>query len=245
MLPALVCWWEARGGLILLYSRIVIGGRERLLYKRGMRFVTDILRIPGSGTLVAVDVMLTGNSVGGTLWTDTLFIAPMLHSSPRLQKHGQSGEFFWKEDCEVVGTSISAACSEFEVSPVPAVDLTEQDLASLLPQLEELDESRQRYVRTLLWWRANDTVRYEKPKIPFQEFSELHQRNLNDLRSMPVEDDESRIVAAEASRELGMFEDAADLLRGPFKKPYPILQVIQSAVDEGEQRLLRVFQGFY
>ncbi len=85
-----------------------------------------------------------------------------------------------------------------------------------------MSEAKVRHLRRILWWSVNDVRRmafeidHDYREI---EFSGRQLENLKLLFEMldPTDADD-RIMMAEIKRELGEFEQAKELLEGPFHK---------------------------
>jgi hypothetical protein len=188
--------------------------------------LNKILRIPGTGNLVKISTIGSGNTFGARWWTDGKMDAPMMPDDPWLRRHPGNGEMFWCDECEEIATEKPWG-EKSQYSDVPfAEGAAESDLQA---QLESgtLSGDQERYVRTRLWWIWNDPARNSDEPIERPAGFESNLRRLVELLGDGDGDgdDDSRLMAAEALRQLGDHERASDLLNYPFPDEF------QTAVD--------------
>jgi hypothetical protein len=174
-----------------------------------------ILRTTQTGSLVKIEALNSGNSSGARFWTDGKCIAPRMPDNPWLRRHPDSGELFWTDECEEIGTEVPwGETSEFPGVPFanePSLEDLRQALADGLVSSEE----KERYVRMRLWWATNDPVRLGQPDT-LKDAGNLQ-------KLLPLLDESNanqRLSAAEVCRELGDFDRAARLLDFAFPRAY-------------------------
>jgi hypothetical protein len=178
----------------------------------------QILRLPTSGKLVKITTLLSGNTFGAQFWTDGKREAPMLPDSPWLRCHPEGREFFWTDECEEVGEE-DAWGKTSQYGDVPyAEDPELDDYRRALTSLPGLPREKEQYLRMRYWWAANDPVRRGEIAQPT---ADGYRENLERLISLlDVTAPNSRLMAAEATRQLGDFEQAASLLQFDFGGDY-------------------------
>ena len=136
----------------------------------------------------------------------------MLPDESLLRKHPTEGVLFWADKCKKIGTL------EFDGDPkreerwkdVPYdEEPTEQDYFSALESGIAVTEEKIRYLRMRLWWAGNDPIRESGAGT----LTEPHLDNLSRLALLLTENEpDQRLMQAEAYRELGRFENAAECL---------------------------------
>lgn len=174
-----------------------------------------ILKTTQSGSLVKIESLNSGNTIGARFWTDGKCVAPMMPDTPWLRRHPVSGELFWTDECDEVATEVPWGDSN-EFPGVPfAAEPTLEDYRHTLEAGLAATPEKERYVRMRLWWATNDPVRQG-------ENQSLKDRdNLQKLLLLLDESNANqRLTAAEICRELGEFDRAATLLEFAYPRGY-------------------------
>ncbi|MEX0287788.1 MAG: hypothetical protein AB3N14_01655 [Flavobacteriaceae bacterium] len=186
-----------------------------------------ILKNKTSGNLVRISTILSGNTFGARSWTDGKIDAPMWPDYPLFRRNPNTGETFWCEDCEEVGSSWGKNDTFSEV-PHAEEALEAEYLAEIAQP--NLDTTRERYLRIRLWWLWNNGQRGdENLKNPARFYFNL--KKLVPL--LDLKDDGLRIMAAEALREMGEHEWAAELLNYQFdEEKAPVADCIRALNQE-------------
>jgi hypothetical protein len=152
----------------------------------------------------------TANTFGAVQWSDAKIEAPMAPTTPRLVKCPHCSWLLWLTEAPL------AYPPEANPSRVRYLLPTEDDLFRALGPSVAATEDKLRYVRTDLWWRANDTHRKTPPRKK-AVFPDQHRQNMIALFGMLSRDvGRECIMKAEIARELGWFAEATDLLTTPF-----------------------------
>lgn len=138
-------------------------------------------------------------------------------------------QFFWVEDAEVLGQLDDSPFQSEDLQVIPADSIPpDRDLPVLQPSelLEALEvgvasgEDQERYLRQLVWWRANHPVRESvKEEVPHEPagHSQSVQASLTAmLEQLDPENPQDRLARAEALRELRRFPEAIEVLEASF-----------------------------
>lgn len=195
-----------------------------------------ILKIPRSGTLVKIATICTGNTFGAQYWTDGKREAPMLPDEPWLRRQPQTGELFWRDECEEVAVEPewkeSAAYPSVPYAKEPGLDDYRRALLCGVASTPE----KQQYVLIRFWWAANDPVRHgEASASSLPDFRE----RLLQLRSLlDTTNPNQRLMSAEAARQLGDFAAAGELMNFQFPEDYSrAVALITKLIREGNSTL--------
>ena len=161
---------------------------------------SSLLRCPHCGAKKEVLQLMSGNTFGSTLWSDTKHIAPMLPQVSYIQRCPSCGKYFFYKQEVKAGKSNSYGGD--------TGDLPLEYLKEALTQLQPTggDESTLRFY---ILWAFND--RYgdmEQSDIPSEEW-EYHLDNVHHLLQMDI----NAMVRAELHREIGDFEQAIQILQ--------------------------------
>ena len=161
---------------------------------------SSLLRCPHCGAKKEVLQLMSGNTIGATLWSDAKQIAPMLPRVSHIQRCPTCGKYFFYTQEVKVGTS---DCYGGGTGDLP-LEYLKQALDQLQPTGD--DESALRFY---ILWAFND--RYgdmEQSDIPVDEW-EYHVDNVHHLVRMDIDS----MFRAELYREIGDFEQAIQVLQ--------------------------------
>jgi hypothetical protein len=160
---------------------------------------------PVCTTVLARGSLLSGNTIGAQLFSDSKQIAPMLPEFPVVSKCPNCQKIFWlNNDNETEDTG------NREVAE--ARFLTINDYLALLayPDFDARDEF---FVREQIWWAFNDRVRNGKPLFNTVAEELIWSENAQRLiELLDIDDIDQRIMQAELYRNLGKFEECQQLL---------------------------------
>ena len=158
-----------------------------------------LLHCPHCGALKEVLQLMSGNTFGATLWSDTKHIAPMLPRVSYIQRCPSCGKYFFYSQNVKAGSSNSYGGGSGE--------LPLEYLKEALIQIQPTGNDEQS-LRFYILWAFND--RYgdkEISEIPAEEW-EYHMDNIQHLLQMDID----TLARAELYREMGNFEQAIQLL---------------------------------
>ena len=203
---------------------------------------TEILKKPETGSLIKVSTIGSGNTFGARFWSDGKMEAPMLPEDLPVVRHPETGETFWREEeCVVIATEDpwenDPKCAEVTYGE----ELREDDIIEELKS-DDIDLEQEKYLRIRLWWRWNDPVREGNEELARpSDFV----RNLRELIEFLFEDeDNDRLMMAEAWRQLGKHKAAADLLAYQFPEEFGLaVDTIRSANEKCETLVVEVVDG--
>lgn len=160
----------------------------------------SLLRCPHCGAKKEVLQLMSGNTCGSTLWSDTKHIAPMLPRVSYIQRCPSCGKYFFYTQEVEAGTSDRYS---FQTGDLPL-----EYLKQALTQLQPIGDDEY-LLRFYILWAFND--RYgdmEQSDIPDEEW-EYHMDNIRHLLQMNID----TMLRAELYREIGDFEQAIQILQ--------------------------------
>lgn len=177
-----------------------------------------IIRKCGScGRRIAQEQYLSGNTFGARFWTDGRTVAPMLPDELKLVKCPFCSSLIWIDEQRTVGeidplgeeTDLPGLFGDAQYASEPSLD----DYLGFL-SVRVRGKRKAKYLRLRAWWAGNDRRREGGEAVPM---TEAEKANLVALLPLLCErEGQDRLLKAEASRELGMFEEAAALLAARF-----------------------------
>jgi hypothetical protein len=193
-----------------------------------------VLKTRKGGSLVKIATITSGNTLGARYWTDGKCEAPMLPENPWLRKHPTTGEMFWSNECEEVAEEDPWG-EEYADVPFAAAPTLPDYQSALAAGLGD-SPKKERYLRTHAWWAANDAVRHDGGGAPD---TTADGENLKALVAMlDLGDPNQRLMAAEAWRELGAFDECLELLRFEFPQPYmKAVELIRRLAQERNKKV--------
>ncbi len=202
---------------------------------------TLIMKAPGCVKPVKFATIASGNNFGATYWTDGKQEAPMLPDEPWLRVSPAEKVIFWSDECEEIGQIgyFSQADENHEWNDlVYAEEPSEDDYFRALQSGIAGTPDKERYIRMRLWWQASDPFRQGRPSL----FSEAQRNNLQHFESILSDDDDNqRLMKAEALRQLSRFEDALRLLDGDFPEGYAhAVSRIRDLAAKGESNVAKL-----
>jgi hypothetical protein len=159
-----------------------------------------LLRCPHCGAKKEILQLMSGNTFGSTLWSDTKHIAPMLPRVSHIQRCPTCGKYFFRTQDVMAGRSDRYGGGTGDLP----LEYLKQALAQLHPTGD--DESALRFY---ILWAFNDRYgNMEQSDIPSEEW-EYHLDNVHHLLQMDI----NAMVRAELHREIGDFEQATQILQ--------------------------------
>jgi hypothetical protein len=180
---------------------------------------TIIRKCSACGRHIAQYTIGSGNTFGARFWTDGKRDAPMLPDQPWLVKCPHCSTLVWIDEQKQVGEiepwGPRGETSERFKDARPASEPTLTEYTAFL-SAGVRDEKKERYVRLRTWWAGNDARREGGRPTPMTDIEAANLRSF--LTLLNDQEDNDRIMKAEALRELGMFEDAEALLATRFEE---------------------------
>jgi hypothetical protein len=186
-----------------------------------MLFGPDIIKqCPLCNNYFAEASLRSGNTFGAIYWTDGKREAPSLPNFPALVKCPHCDAFLWREDVAENQGTISLA------GILPYKQLNILDMLKALQSGIASTPSQMRYLRTRLWWAANDRHRNIGKSLMSRtedkgmySHEEALRANMNMLAALLSDTSpEERIMKAELMREMGQFGEVARLLAFSFPR---------------------------
>lgn len=161
---------------------------------------STLLHCPHCGAKKEILQLISGNTIGATLWSDAKQIAPMLPRVSHIQRCPTCGNYFFRTKDIVAGTSDRYGGG---IDDLP-LEYLKQALIQLQPTGDD-----EHILRINILWAFND--RYgdmEQSDIPAAEW-EYHVDNVHHLVQMDID----AFLRAELFREIGDFDQAIQLLQ--------------------------------
>lgn len=159
-----------------------------------------LLRCPHCSALKEVLQLMSGNTIGATLWSDARQIAPMLPRVSYIQRCPTCGKYFFRTKDVMAGTSNNYGGG--------TGDLPLEYLKQALTQLQPTGND-EHILRINILWAFNDRYgNMEQSDIPIEEW-EYHVDNVHHLVQMDID----ALLRAELYREIGDFEQAIQILQ--------------------------------
>ena len=189
------------------------------------------------GRPIEIVPLLSGNTLGGTLWSDGYMDTPQLPEQPLLARC---------RGCNQIVCLADLASVELQDRPSGDSEhgylvLGVEDFRELLTALDDVSQEYQAYVRIKFWHLSNDRRRHDKPDLPL---AAEERGNLLSLLELLGNDDASRLMKAEIYRELGEFELSAAILTEPFSERLDALVMkLAQLVAAQNKQLAVVFSG--
>ena len=190
-----------------------------------------LLRCPHCGALKEVLQLMSGNTIGATLWSDGKKNAPMLPRVSRIQRCPTCGKYFFFSLDVKAGTSNNYGGGTGDLP----LEYLKQALTQLQPTGNE-----EHILRINILWAFND--RYgdmEQSDIPIEEWV-YHVDNVHHLVQMDID----ALLRAEFFREIGDFDNAIQILETlevTNDKTDLHNQMIQQAYRQAKQHNRKVF----
>jgi hypothetical protein len=201
-----------------------------------------IIQCPNSDRVVKKATLMSGNTLGGRVWSDGYVVYPMLPRSPEITRCGDDGPFFWVSDAKELG--------EIDDSNVPD-EWKQAKYIRFLTEAEYLEaiemgrtQEEKLYLRLLAWRAANDPLRQnEAQHSPFLPGSKAR-KNLEQLvKLLSVTEPNQRLLKTEALRQLGRFEEALKILQAPFPKEFTkVVDWMRRLVKERDSLVRELFK---
>ncbi len=185
---------------------------------------------------VAIIPLLSGNPIGGTLWSDGYMDAPQLPEQKLLGKCAHCGEISCLPELQDYADPAAvdnAADHAFE-------PLTLDDYLMLVGHIDLIDASYHLYVRLKCWQLSNHPRRQADSERPL---SESEKENLQQMLMLFGDDEPDRLLKAEVFRQLGDFERAENALLGPFhSQAGDIVLRLRELVRQRQSQLAVIFR---
>jgi hypothetical protein len=167
--------------------------------------------------LIKEYTIMSGNTIGATFWTDGKCDAEMLPDQPSVVKCPYCQKLLWIDDLKNIEQEMTSKNKQVYKKAKDYLSPLFSDFASELKK-NNLTKDQEIYLRIRSWWAGNDTRRKPKNK---PDLSDAERDNLMALEKLlDLSKDNDRIMIAEIKRELGLFEDAEQVLSESFEDQY-------------------------
>ena len=189
------------------------------------------------GRAIGIVPLLSGNALGGTLWSDGYLQASQLPEQALLGRCRGCGEIVCLVDLRPLPPPDEPGKGE-DYTFLP---LTLDDFAGLLANLDGVSENFHAYLRIKFWQLSNDRRRRGETEAPL---SEQERENLLSLLELLGTEEPDRLMKAEICRQLEDFDRAEELLAAPFdERISPVVERMQRLVQQRNHRLVKILSG--
>ncbi len=201
------------------------------------------------GALAHYRTLDSGNTMGAVTWTDGRQSAPMLAEPPAVVRCHACAKGYWLADAEIGVVERDFRAKE----PVPeawktAPEVNEPSAGDYLLAIEAglaKDEAQEKWLRTLAWWRANDSARewrFAAESTPASP--DGFRRNLLRLIDLLTDDtDDDRLVRAEGLREMGKFAAGEQALQEVSTELGWVVEQLRSYCAAKDAHVYRLERG--
>jgi len=188
-----------------------------------------VVRCPLCNALGSYETQISGNSFGGTYYTDGKAVLPMAMHVPSVVQCTACSRPFWRELATEVGEFDPWSRSDLDEDGLPIdpafraaprlIEPTEEQYLTGLNDLITSVSNEELLIRLLAWWRGNDRYRDDDQEPEASDsptLVALRKSNVDGLlRLLPEEDatDHSKaLIRAEVLRQMGEFDKALAVL---------------------------------
>jgi Leucine-rich repeat (LRR) protein len=184
-----------------------------------------IIQCPDSSDVVKESTLISGNTRGGTQWSDGYSYYPMLPRSPAITRCGDKGKFFWISEANQLGEIDRWKTQEDNIIPTEWKEaeyvrwLTEEEYLEAIATGLGNTREKMLHLRMEAWWSANSASRLYPLLQKFIKRALSKRKSLQEIIKQPSleqgEDelfpfiirDYPEIIKAEFLRQLGRFEE--------------------------------------
>jgi hypothetical protein len=204
----------------------------------------NIISCPYCNGLAKYGSLVSGNTFGATLWTDGRRITPMLPHPTPVVKCEICSECYWLSKAKEIGAINNIWDEKNEKtnpdweSALNIIEPTEEEYYVAIEKGIASDESEELEIRTFTWWKRNDKFRNDSKNL-ICSIEGVAAENLQLLiQLLDKEDDNSRLMKAEAHRELGCFKEAKKTLNlVTSDRLFSIVQQMINLCDDNDNRV--------
>jgi len=174
-----------------------------------------IYECPKCSNLLKKGSIMSGNTIGSTLYSDGKMIAPMLPEFPNLTKCKKCDTILWLSEMKEVGTCESNdKCKKEWVNADWAEFLDVVDLFRFLElDIVKNNKEKERIIRQQIWWTFNGRLRNNKEIFVKENDEVLFKQNCYRLIELfDTTDINQKIMTAELRRNLGEFDMCMEIV---------------------------------
>jgi hypothetical protein len=160
---------------------------------------------------ISIIPLISGNPIGGELWSDGYMEAPQLPEQQLLGRCPHCGEIVCIPELSDYSNPVTLDQNQDYAFKLLALE----DYALMLEHLEHIDDEYHLYLRIKFWQMCNHPRRNAETELPL---SKEEIANLESLLALLGNDDSDRLLKADILRQLGEFERARRVLSDPFQQ---------------------------
>jgi hypothetical protein len=200
----------------------------------------EVLQCPSCGAKYLKQTLISGNTFGGMFFSDGNHHFPMLPHQPQFICCGNCHAFFWLKD---------VPSKEHQRNYEPGGYNEDDDLPYVhSPSAAEFegaiaknlfrDAEEEEYLRMQLWWHLNNKFRSGQYRIE-EELPLSYDENLTKLLVLrQASNPDDFLTLAEINREMGLFEEALELLKGVKEKRLkPVVSQFREKVRKKDRQV--------
>jgi hypothetical protein len=172
---------------------------------------TEIIECPHCQSLNLRKIYLSWNNIGIEIWSDFRYFGKGVPEIHALVKCHNCQQFFWMNELEEIAdydkndpAHISAA--------YPLIPEMQDYMDALQISLDDTKD-KERYVRKWIWWTYNDGFR-NGPLYKHKISNEIRENLAQYTRLLDTNDQDDKLILAEAYRELESFAESLEVLNG-------------------------------
>lgn len=165
--------------------------------------------------LISRGSLVSGNTLGGKLYSDGKNIAPMLPEFPDLVRCGSCNTFLWLSKLTEIGTRSwdnegNHNWKYAQEAEFPEIDEYFEALAEGVAG----DKEEEVTIRQSIWWAYNDRIRYGEKLFADEADEHRWKDNCHQLMLLlDPSDINEKIMIAEINRNLGNFKQCAGIIQ--------------------------------
>ncbi len=212
-------------------------------------YYDQIVKCPHCGTTKQLLQLSSGNTFGGTFWSDNKSDCPMLPQISFVQRCLHCGHYFYRHE-NVVGNVQDFEDNEYNEGWLPLEYLKEalvelhpnyptkkSFIRSIFKSKNTAEEQNQLLLRTYILWAFNDIYgNLHVKEIPQEEWSDFIE-NCQAMIILGVD----KIFKAELLREMGMFKDALRTIENYKSKDEDESKFVNELITRIKNQDRRVF----
>jgi hypothetical protein len=173
-----------------------------------------IYQCPVCKGLLAKGSLMSGNTFGGTFYSDGRFFAPMMPQFPQISRCAECGFIFWLNE-KNLHTTIDWNDPDFDrFGKVPDAEFLHlEDYIQLIQHKFYTDSEEESFLRFEVWRGFNDRTRAKKSLWNSETEQLSWKENLERLIALTdAKFEEENLTLAELHRNLGRFDKALEIL---------------------------------
>jgi hypothetical protein len=174
-----------------------------------------ISKCPNCSNLLSKRSLISGNTLGSKIYSDSKRVSPMLPEFPAITKCDKCQKIFWLIDAEEIGSyELAASAVRKEWANAQRVTfLSYLEYYSVLNTELIRTKEDEIFIRTRILWEYNDSYRKGRTTLESEIGKMKKKENIEALLALLDKTDENqKLFMAELHRNIGQFEESLALL---------------------------------